>query len=343
MVQDTSFAGESPPATLLRMMRGYWVSQAIFTAARLNIADLLRDGPQSCTQLAQQTGVPERALYRLLRALASVGVFEEVGSSTFALTPLAEPLRSDVPGSLRASGVFMGETLYRVWNELKPALETGEPQFKRVFGAEFWDYLSANPQIGEPFQEMMAGLNAATNSAVPAAYDFSEITHLVDVAGGNGSQLATILQANPKMHGVLFDLPYTLDQARRHLQSAGVIDRCSVIGGDFFERVPEGSDAYLLRWILHDYDNERNIHILRNCRAAMPDHGRLLVIELVVPEEDTPSTWVPKFLDLQMLLNSGGMERTEGEFRELFAAASFRLTRVLPTRSPMSILEGVPA
>lgn len=343
MTRDAASVGESPTATLLRMMRGYWVSQAIFAAARLNIADLLRDGPQPCAALAERTGVPARSLYRLLRALASVGVFTEVGEDTFALTPLAEPLRSDAPGSLRASGVFMAEVLYRVWNELLPGLHTGRSQFERVFGAEFWEHLAAHPELGEPFQDMMADLNVLTNAAVAAAYDFAGVRCVVDVAGGNGSQLAAILQSNPQLRGVLFDLPYALDQARRQLTAAGVVDRCELVGGDFFERVPTGGDAYLLRWILHDYDDEQDVRILRNCRAAMPPDGRLVVVELLVPSGEVPTSWVPKFLDLQMLLNSGGRERTEAEFRDLFAAAGFRLQRVLPTQSPMSILEAVPS
>jgi ubiquinone/menaquinone biosynthesis C-methylase UbiE len=188
----------------------------------------------------------------------------------------------------------------------------------------------------------MADLNVLTNVAVPNAYDFSRIECVVDVAGGNGSQLAAILQANSHMRGMLVDLPYALDQARRQLAAAGVVDRCEFVGEDIFERVPTGGDAYLLRWVLHDYDSERNVQILRNCRAAMPLDGRLLVVELVVPNGEVPASWVSKFLDLQMLLNFGGQERTEAEFRELFAAAGFRLQRVLPTQSPMSILEGVP-
>jgi hypothetical protein len=342
MIPDMVSTSESPATVLLRMMRGYWVSQTIFTAARLNIADLLRDGPQTCAALSDRTSVPERSLYRLLRALASVGVFVEVEERTFALTPLAELLRSDVPGSLRASGVFMGEVLYRVWNELLPGLQSGEAQFGRVFGAEFWEYLAAHPELAVSFQDMMADLNALTNAAVPAAYDFSGVDCIVDVAGGNGSQLAAILQANPRLRGVLFDLPYALDEARRQLTATGVIDRCEVVAGDFLERVPEGGDVYLLRWVLHDYDDERNIRILRNCRAAMPDHGRLLVVELVIGSGSDPDGWTPRFLDLQMLLNFGGQERTEAEFRSLFSAAAFQLQRLIPTRSPMSILEAVP-
>jgi hypothetical protein len=343
MVGNPTATDESPSETLLRMMGGYRISQAIYVAARLGLADLLREGPLSCAALAERTGVPARSLYRLLRALASVGVFAETELETFALTPLAEPLRSDVPGSLRHNGVVLGAITYRMWNELLPALQTGEPQFARVFGAEFWEYLAAHPEVGEPFQQMMASLNAVTSPAVPAAYDFGGLATVVDVAGGNGSQLAAILRANPRLRGVLFDLPYAIEGARQQLTAAGVIDRCALVGGDFWEGVPAGGDAYVLRWILHDYDDERDLRILRHCRAAMPSDGRLLAIERVIPVGENLTAREPKFLDLQMLLSFGGQERTEPEFRHLFAAAGFRLARVIPTGTPSSILEAVPA
>ena len=187
---------------------------------------------------------------------------------------------------------------------------------------------------------MMAHLNLITNAAVPAAYDFSGCGTIVDVGGGNGSLLASVLAANPSARGILFDLPHVLDQARRQLAAAGVAERCELVGGDFFAGVPAGGDAYLLRWVLHDFDDERAARILQSCRAAMPPEGRLLVIEQVIADGGKPGEWMTKFLDLQMLILLGGQERTEAEFRELFAAAGFRLRRVIATRSPSSILEG---
>jgi hypothetical protein len=188
---------------------------------------------------------------------------------------------------------------------------------------------------------MMAHLNLVTNTAVPAAYDFSACSNIVDVGGGNGSLLASILATHPFTRGILFDLPHVLDQARRQLAARGVAARCELVGGDFFAGVPTGGDIYLLRWILHDFDDEEAVRILRACRAALPSDGRLLVIEQVVAGRGEPGDWMTKFLDLQMLILVGGQERTEAEFRDLFAAAGFRLQRVIPTASPSSVLEAV--
>jgi hypothetical protein len=333
---------EAPAVTLLQMLRGYWVSQAIFAAAQLGIADLLEDGPRSCAELAVHTGVPARSLQRLLRALAGIGVFAEVEGETYGLTPLASCLRTDAPGSLRASGIVTGELLYPAWGDLLQSLRTGEPTCEHVFGAGFFAHLTAHPEVGARFQDMMADQKLTTNAAVPAAYDFSGCGTIVDVGGGNGSLIASILAASPASRGILFELPHVLDQARRQLLGAGVVERCEVVGGDFFASVPAGGDAYLLRSILHDYGDERAARILRSCRAAMPMGGRLLVIEQVVPDVGEPGDWMTKFMDLQMLILLGGQERTEAEFRELFVAAGFRLRRVIPTRSPVSILEGIP-
>jgi hypothetical protein len=323
------------------MMRGFWVSQAIAAAAQLGIADDLANGPRSCADLARITGVPARSLHRLLRALASVGVFAEVEDGSFGLTPLADCLRTDVPGSLRASGILTAELLHPAWGGLLHSLRTGGPSFEQVFGAGFFAHLATHPEMGERFQEMMVHLNLVTNTAVPAAYDFSACSNIVDVGGGNGSLLASILATHPFTRGILFDLPHVLDQARRQLAARGVAARCELVGGDFFTGVPTGGDIYLLRWILHDFDDERAARILRACRAAMPPEGRLLVIEQVVAGGGEPGDWMTKFLDLQMLILLGGQERTEAEFRDLFAAAGFRLQRVIPTASPSSVLEAV--
>ena len=343
MAQQSGPTDATPAAALLRMMRGYWISQAISTAARLGIADLLQDGPRTSAELAARADLPATSLHRLLRALASVGVFAELADGTFGLTPLGDCLRTDTPGSLRASGIVMGELLYPAWGELLHSLRTGRPSFERVFGADFFAHLAAHPEQGGRFQEMMANLNLLTNAVVPAAYDFSGFSTIVDVGGGNGSLLAAILRANPAAHGILFDLPHVLEPARRQLLDAAVADRCELVGGDFFTSVPAGGDAYLLRWVLHDFDDEQAVRILSACRAGISREGRLLVVEQVVSGRDEPGDWTTTFLDLQMLILLGGRERTEAEFRELFAAAGFRLRRVIPTESPLSILEGVPA
>ena len=342
MSPETTSTTEAPEVTLLRMLRGYWVSQAIVAAAQLGVADLLADGPASCADLAERTGVPARSLQRLLRALASVGVFAEVADGTYGLTALASCLRKDLPGSLWASGLVTGELLYPAWGELLHSLRTGEPSFERVFGSGFFAYLGAHPDAGARFQQMMAQSKVAINAAVPAAYDFSGCKTIVDVGGGNGSLLASVLVANPSARGILFELPHVVDQARRQLTDAGVAERCELVGGDFFVSVPAG-DTYLMRSILHDHDDEQSARILQACRAAMPPDGRLLVIEQVIAGEDEPGAWMPEFMDLQMLILLGGQERTTAEFRALFAAGGFQLQRVIPTDSPTSILEARPA
>ncbi len=346
---DFASADEDPSSTLLGMMRGYWVSQTIFVAARLGIADLLADGPRPCASLAESTGLPERSVYRLLRALASVGVFTEVGEREFGLTPLADSLRTDAAGSQRGSGIVMGELFYRAWDELLPSLRTESSQFDQTFGTDLFSCLGANPELGSRFQDMMAGVNASANASVSSSYDFSEMSRVVDVGGGNGSLLAAVLGANPGLHGALLELPEVLDEARPQLAAAGVADRCDLVGGDLLAAtptdpaVPAGYDAYLLRWVLHDFDDDRAVHILEQCRAGMPAQGRLLVVEQVLTADEDPASWVSKFMDLHMLVLFGGQERTESEFRELFRAAGFELRRVIPTGPALSILEAVPS
>jgi hypothetical protein len=343
MSHDRLRGDSDPAAALTRMIRGFWISRAIYAAARLNLADHVGEDPVSCAELAELAALPERSLFRLMRALSSVGVFDEASPRAFRSTPLSTLLKSDVPGSLRSTAFFMGEVLYPAWGNLLSSLKSEQPSFADTFGTDFFAYQAAHPEHGKAFQEMMAGLNRATNAAVPRAYDFSGIGRLVDVGGGNGSQLAAIMQANPEIRGVLFDLPHVLESARQNLAEAGVIDRCELIGGDFFDGVPEGAEAYLLRWVLHDFDDDRSVKILQRCRSAMGPSGRLLVIEQVMPAFGETPSWVSAFIDLQMLLLLGGQERTEEEFRALFEAADFELRRTIPTDSPHSIVEGIPA
>jgi hypothetical protein len=342
MERDSKVAGEDPASALIYLIQGFRISQAITVAARLGIADLLVDGPRSSQALAEATGTDTQSLYRLLRALASVGVFAEVGGDSFELTPMANLLRTDVPGSLRAASITLGELTYPAWTRLRESVETGRPGFAAVFGAEFFPYLAENPEIASWFQGMMAGLNVRTNAAVPVAYDFSAARKVVDIGGGNGSLLAAILKANPSAQGVLFDLPHVQDDARTNLANAGVLDRCALDSGDFFARVTEGGDIYTLRWILHDWNDADCVRILQSCRKAIVPDGKLLVIEQVVEPGSAPASWITKFLDLQMLVSLGGRERTATEFGELFEASGFHLTRVVPTDAPLSIIEGVP-
>jgi hypothetical protein len=327
------------PVALLRMMIGYWISKALNVAAELGLADLLRNDPRSSDELADACGADPAALYRLLRALASVGVFTEVEGRRFALTPLAELLRSDVPGSMRALARMYGSEQYRAWNGLLESVRTGEPAFERTFGASYFDYLAQNPESGAVFNEAMTGWTTQVADAAVAAYDFAGLDTIVDVGGGHGLLLATILRAHPKVRGVLFDLPHVVAGAQPLLEAAGVADRCTVVSGDFFVSVPEGGDAYLLAQILHDWDDERCRTILQNCSRAMLPDGRLLVVEQVLPPANEPS--LGKWIDLHMLVLLTGRERTEAEYRALLEAVGFDLTRVIPTQSGAGIVEAI--
>jgi hypothetical protein len=331
--------GVPPPVAMLQMISGFWISRAIYIAAKLGIADLLRDGHRTIDELAAATGTHAPSLYRVMRALASVGVFTEAEKTGFTLTPLAETLRTDAPGSLRAfATVELGEEHYPAWGELLHSVKTGEIAFDRAFGMPVWKFFEQNPENAKTFNDAMTGMTLAVNDAVLSSYDFSSISEIVDVGGGHGSLIASILKSNPPMRGVLFDAPPVIEGARRRIGAEGIAERCEAIAGDFFESVPSGGYAYILKWIIHDWDDERSVTILKNCHRAMAENGRLLLVEAVVPDGSEPH--FSKFIDLNMLVMTGGRERTEDEYRTLFEASGFRLTRIIPTESPMSIIEG---
>ncbi len=326
-----------------RLIVGYRVSQALCVAAKLGIADLLSDGPRHIDDLAAATGTHARSLYRLLRVLASEGVFTEQGDGRFALTPVAESLRSDVAGSLRTRAMFDGMPgAWGAWGALLHSVRSGESAIEHSSGQDFFGYLKSHPDEAKIFNEVMAAQTSAAARAILEAYDFSKIGMLVDVGGGVGALLAAILQACPSMRGVLFDQRQVVANAQSRLNATGVLGRCETVGGNFFESVPAGGDAYILKHILHDWDEHNCQRILKNCRHAMAKEGRLLVIEILIPPGNEPH--YGKFLDLQMLvLTSGGRERTQAEYRELFASAGFALSRVVPTKSDVFLIEGRPA
>jgi hypothetical protein len=302
---------------------------------------LVKDGPKPCEELAQATGTHPQTLYRLLRALASVDVFHEGKDGRFGLTPLAEYLQSGVLGSLRAFAIMQSELQYRAYGEVLHSVKTGETAFNLVCGQEVFPYLTQHPTAAAVFDEAMTGYTTQVAATVAAAYDFSQFGTLVDVGGGYGTLLTAILQAHPVPRGVLFDLPHVVEAARQRLGAAGLTERCAIQAGDFFEAVPPGGDAYLLKWIVHDWDDERSIILLKNCHRAMTMHSKLLVVEAVIPPGNTP--FFHKWMDLTMLVMAGGRERTEAEYRTLFEAAGFKLTQIIPTSSEMSVIEGVRA
>ena len=326
---------------LLDMIVGKWLSQAICVVAELGIADLLKDGPRTSAEIVAAIDASEDAVYRLLRALAGAGLFTEGVGRIFALTSLGAALRSDVPGSLRGFARFVGHEINgQPWGHFIHSVKTGMPSFDVVFGKPVFEYLATRPEAATIMNEAMTSLSLTEARAVVSAYDFPRITTLVDVGGGHGLLLAEVLKARPAIRGILFELPHALDGARALLGNAGVGDRCEVVGGDFFTGVPDGGDAYLMKRVIHDWDDEHAIQILLNCRKAMRPGGRVLVVEVVIGSAG--ESRFAGLLDLEMLvITQRGRERTEEEFRKLYEAAGFKCLRVVATEAPVSIVEGV--
>ena len=336
---------KKPPlqAVMLNLTIGYWVARLIHIAAKLKLADLLKDGPRTAAHLATATGVHAPALYRVLRALASIGVFAETNRGRFKLTPLAATLQTGVPASLRGWALMINEKYtWDAWEELLYGVKTGEIPFLKAHGVPPFEYLEKHPEDLEVFGESMTSLSGTENPTIAAAYKFSGVRTLIDVGGGHGSLLATILKANPKLKGVLFDQLSVIGRAQKdqHVTAKGIAERCTLESGSFFEAVPAGGDAYIMKYILHDWNDEQCVKILENCRAAMNEKGRVLVVDNVIPPGNDPS-W-GKLLDIQMLI-IGGRERTKKEFAAMFTQAGLKMTRVVPTKCPLSIVEGVRA
>ena len=332
--------GHPSPPILFQMATGYWVSQAIYVAAKLGIADLLKDGPQSCITLASATGTDTASLFRLMRALASVGIFSHVRRDCFALSRLAESLQTDIPGSLKHMVTTIGEIHYQACGNLLHSIQTGSPAFNNVFGTSLFDYLQHNAGAADTFNQGMTNVSSMLAYAILTAYDFTGISSIVDIGGGEGQLLRKILELNPEMRGVVLDMPANIETTNQDLDDQTCVGRCSFIGGDFFDSVPEGADAYLLSGVIHDWDDDQAVTILRNCRRAMAKNGRVLLVDMVVPEDD--ATCFSKLLDLNMLVMTGGRERSKAEFCALLDSADYKLTRVIPTMAPQSIIEAVP-
>lgn len=332
-----------PPAIALqRLLAGTWISSAISVTARLGIADLLADGARTTTDLAEATGSHAPSLARLLGTLASVGLFRLSDDGLVALTPLAEPLRSDVPGSVHAFAVMLGEEWHwRAWGTLDHSIQTGQSAFEHLYGMTGFEYWTEYPEAGAVFDAAMTSRSADENRAVLAAFDFSRFTTVADVGGGHGSLIIAILKRYPQLHGLLVDLPHVVAGATEQLRAAGLVKRCQVVGGDFFTSVTAGADAYLMKKIIHDWDDDRAVTILRSCHQAMPVDGRLLLVELVLPADNEAS--FARLLDLLMLVwSAGGKERTAAEHEALLARAGFDLVSITPTASPVHVIEAQP-
>ncbi len=331
--------------TLNRLIGGYRVSRAIAVVVGLGIPDLLAGGPRAVDDLAQATETHPGALYRVLRLLAGMGLFEETAPREFRLTPLGHGLRTDIPGSMGAMALMhLDASKWQSWGDLLYSVQTGEMAFPNVHSVEIFDYLRQHPDDANIFQQAMTANTARSGAAITQVYDFSSAERVVDIGGGHGLFLATILQAYPSLRGVLFDQPEVVAGASTALTAADVAGRCEVVSGDFFAEVPQGGDIYLLRQIIHDWDDERATLILANCRRAMPPLGKVLVVEGVVSADYQQSLPVLQ-LDLEMLVNYGGLQRTEEEYRALFAAAGFQLGKVIPLNDPgqFSVFEALPA
>jgi O-methyltransferase domain/Dimerisation domain len=336
---------DPPPfVALFQMVTGYYISQAIYVAATLGIADRLTDGPRSYDELAHATGTHAPSLHRLMRLLVSAGVFVEQGDGHFALTPIGAYLQMETPGSLRAVALqYTGPLHQQAWSALLHSVQMGETAFDHLFGMGLFPYLAHHPEEAAIFNAAMTAFSTQVATAVVAAYDFSPFGTIVDVGGGQGALLRAILHATPTARGVLFDLPQVVTGAKEPIEAAGLAERCTVVGGDFFASVPSGGDAYILSGVIHDWDDERSIAILNNCHCVMSSQGKLLLVEAVVPtriDRSVPSQFSVRG-DINMLVHTGGRNRTEAEFRALFEAARFTLTRIIPTQGSARILEGV--
>ena len=312
----------------------------IYAAARLQIADLLKDGPEHARALAEVVQIEADILFRFLRGLAWCGLLVHQNDDRFSLTPMGELLRSDVPNSLHEHALSMGELDVPVWKNTLEALKSGETGFSLTFGMELFDYFDKHPAFGSRFDRLMGDVTLATAAGIVHRYDFSPFKTVVDIGGGNGSFMTTILKANAKLHGIVFDLPQVIARTHVYLKQMGMADRCDAVGGDFFAAVPAGGDVYMMKWVLHDWSDERSLTILENCRAVMTENSRLLVVDKVMPEQASPAT--PEIVwDLHMLVMLKGIERTESQFRELFSRAGFKLTRMVPIEAGFCIIEGM--
>lgn len=341
---DTPTGGPPPAAQqLLDQFAGMWTARAIQTVTELGIPDAVDpEGSRPVGEIAAATGCHGPSLYRLLRALASVGLFAERRLGEFGHTETSRYLREDQPGSLHHFARWSYDWQWQSLTELEYTLRTGRPAFDHVYGADYWTYLtSVKPEAGDLFNAGMQNLSALADQAVVDAVPFDRFPVLVDIGGGNASLLTRILRSTPMPRGILFDVPSAADGAIGAIAAAGLSERCEAVGGDFFAAVPAGADGYVLQRILHDWDDGDAVRILRTIRAAIGPAGRLLVVEAVLtPGEPDPG---PVFLDVDMMISTGGRERSEQDFRELLAAAGFRLDAVTPTASPMSVLEAVPS
>src|SRR5215475_10393550 len=344
-MEPRSKAGVDPGAasTIMSMLTGAWAARLVHTAAELGVADLLADGPRGVDFLAAQIGAHIESLARLLRALTAIGVLHESKERSYSLTPLGVTLQSGVPGSMRAWVLLaLSDDQGTAWEALTHSVRTGEHAFRHIFGADMWTRLAERPEAARLFDEAMQSLTQGVNKPLITNYPFEKFGWIVDVGGGNGSLLLPVLERHPAMRATVFDLPHVADATRSRITGAGLSDRCEAVGGDAFVAVPAGADAYVLKGVIHDWEDKEAIAILRTCRAAMSDGSKLILIERILPEQIDPDDALTraKFIhDINMMVNPGGRERTEAEFRALLSQAGLRLTCVLAMPGPLAVME----
>lgn len=331
-----------PAQVIMQMMTGHWISQSLYAAAKLGVADYLEGKTLSIHALAEALDARPDYLYRLMRALASINLFEEKEGQSFSLTPVGELLRSNHENSLRPVILMLGEENYKAWGYLFQSMQAKKAPFELAFGKQAYEYFQANPESGQIFNAAMAALVRQDQAIIAEIYDFSQFSTVVDVGGGSGMLLASILHRHPSVSGILFELPQVVDEAHALLRQQGLTARCQVVAGDFFQAVVEGGDAYVLSHIVHTFDDALIQQILDNVHQAMPEHGKLLIIESILEPGNNPATAKNKFMDLNMLvLTPGGREHTQAEFSQLLKQSDFELTNIYPTASGTAIIEAL--
>ena len=332
----------SPQAVLMRMAYGFWEAKALQVVAELGIADLLAKEPKTAEELSNILEVDSDVLYRLLRALAGFGIFKEISDNRFENTSLSEVIRTNVPGSVRDYVIYLpNDGIVLAWTKLMDVVKTGKSTFKDANGCEYWEYLQKHSEIGERLNKAMAAMASQVIPALLESYDFSQFKSLIDVGGGQGTVLASIMSKVSQMRGCLYEQGSVIEGAKSFLESRGVINRCELIPGNFLESIPAGYDAYLIKNVLVDWDDEHVLTILKNCRASIPKHGKLLILENAVLGKDNaphPAKWI----DLHMMVLFQGRQRTEQEFRNLLQASDFKLNKVITPPAPIAVIEAEP-
>jgi hypothetical protein len=338
--QPNSVDSQSTAETLRQMISGYQGTQIVYVAARLNLADLLRDGPKSSDEVGRATGTHPQAILRLLRCLVSQGIFAYDDDGRFKLNHMGELLCSDHPHSVRPLAILVGESNYQAWGDLLYSIRTGKSAFEHRYNLGYFQYLDQNPELGDMFNKAMTSRVSREVKAVMDAYDFSSLGTIVDIGGGQGTLISSILKAYTHARGVLFDLPSVITGAKALIDKEGLASRCTLVEGNFFESIPEGGDAYILGGIIHNWNDEQAITILKKCRLAMSTETKLLLLEPLIPASNFQVSQTRG--DLHMLVLFEGANRTEGEYSLLLERARFRHTRTIPTESWITVIEAVP-